>query len=148
MKGRKPAIKPLGDEDVIDLPSAMERIPEPPASLRGLARKLWPSVVAELVARNTYDSDCRDVVIAYCMQYAKFLEAEEDIAENGRIVTRVTARGDIEMNNPAIKHSDAACNLMLRFAAELGLTPASRKRVVKVRAATGAPARQFLKRAG
>jgi hypothetical protein len=48
MKGRKPAVKPLDDDDVIDLPSAMDRVPDPPERLQGLARELWPSSCSEV----------------------------------------------------------------------------------------------------
>lgn len=148
MRGRKPVIKPLGEDDVVDLPSARERVPDPPSMLTGRAKKLWPSVVAELVARNIYDGDCRDAVVSYCIQFAKFLDAEEDIATNGKVIDRVNPRGiAYDADNPAIKQSDAACSLMLRLAGELGLTATSRKRVVKIRSRTTIPAQQFLKRA-
>jgi P27 family predicted phage terminase small subunit len=141
MKGRKPVIKPLGDDDVIDLPSAMDRVPEPPPILRGCARKYWPSVVGELVARNIYDGDCRDTAMAYCIQLSRFIEAEEDIRENGWQITI----GNHQAPNPAPKISNDACNLMLRLGAELGLSAASRKRVVKLRGGTKAAAQEFLR---
>jgi phage terminase small subunit len=49
--------------------------------------------------------------------------------------------------NPSLKISDAACDRMLRIGAELGLSAASRKRVVKVRGGMASPAQKFLKRA-
>jgi P27 family predicted phage terminase small subunit len=144
MKGRKPVIKPLGDDDVVDLPSANDRMPEPPERLKGLARELWPSVVGELVVRNIYAGDCRDAAMAYCIQFAKFLEAEADIAERGKTMQS----GVYTVPNASLKISDAACDRMLRIGAELGLSAASRKRVTKVRGgAMQAPAQKFLKRA-
>ena len=143
MKGKKPVVKPLGDDDVVDLPSAMDRLPDPPERLKGLARELWPSVVAEMVVRNIYAGDARDAAMAYCIQFAKFLEAEADIAERGKTMQS----GVYTVPNPSLKMSDAACDRMLRIGAELGLSPASRKRVVKVRGGSAAPAQKFLKRA-
>lgn len=143
MKGRKPVIKPLGDDDVVDLPLATHRLPEAPGRLKGLARELWPSVVGEMVVRNIYAGDCRDAVMMYCIQFAKFLEAEADIAERGKTMQS----GVYTVPNISLKISDAACDRMLRIGAELGLSAASRKRVVKVRGASAAPAHRFLKRA-
>jgi P27 family predicted phage terminase small subunit len=143
MKGRKPAVKPLDDDDVVDLPSAMDRVPDPPERLQGLARELWPSVVGEIVARNIYDGDCRDVAMAYCIQFARFIEAEDEIAKSDWTITV----GEHEAVNPLLKISNDACDRMLRLGAELGLSPASRKRVVKVRSGTKAAALEFLKQA-
>jgi P27 family predicted phage terminase small subunit len=144
MRGRKPAVRPLGDDDVVDLPSALDRVPDAPERLKGLARELWPSVVGELVVRNIYAGDCQNAVMAYCIQFARFLEAEADIAERGKLIVL----GKHMAPNISLKISDAACDRMIRIGAELGLSAASRKRVVKVRgAALKAPAQKFLKRA-
>jgi P27 family predicted phage terminase small subunit len=144
MKGRKPAIKPFGDDDVVDLPSAIGRIPEPPERLKGLARELWASVVGELVVRNIYANDCENAVMAYCIQLARFIETEAEIAEKGKRIQIGQHTGPSAL----LKISDAACDRMIRIGAELGLSAASRKRVVKVRgAALKAPAQKFLKRA-
>jgi phage terminase small subunit len=80
--------------------------------------------------------------MAYCIQFARFLEAEADIAKQGRLITIGQHTGP----NPLLKISDAACDRMLRIGAELGLSAASRKRITKVRGATIAPAQRFLKR--
>jgi P27 family predicted phage terminase small subunit len=98
MQGRKPVIKPLGDNDVVELPSSIARMPEPPKSLKGRAREVWRSVVGELVVRNIYASDCRDMTAAYCIQYARFLDAEDQIAANGIMVP--TVQKDILEPNP------------------------------------------------
>lgn len=146
MRGRKPAIPPLGAEDVVDLPSAMDRVPDPPPMLRGLARKLWSSVVGDMVARNTYAEDCRDIVMAYCIQFARFIEAEKDIEKRGVTIEQKSRGGaDFTGENLSLKISNNACSLMLRLGSELGLSAVSRKRVQKVRGAgMAAPAMKFL----
>jgi phage terminase small subunit len=100
--------------------------------------------VSELVVRNIYAGDCQNAVMAYCIQFARFLEAEVDIKKQGKLVTIGNHTGP----NASLKISDAACDRMLRIGAELGLSAASRKRVTKVRGAgLKAPAQKFLKRA-
>lgn len=146
MRGRKPVIPPLGDEDVVDLPTAMNRVPDAPERLKGLARKLWPTVVGEMVVRNIYSEDCRDITMAYCIQFARFLEAEDDIEKRG-VTIKQKSRGGIQFvgENPSLKISNAACSLMMRLGSELGLSAVSRKRVVKVRGAGArAPGMEFL----
>lgn len=144
MRGKKPATAPFGDDDVINLPSAVDRIPEAPWTLKGKARKLWPLVVGELVVRNIYASDCQDVVEAYCVQRARWLAAEDDILARGQLLLSHSQLS----RNPSLKISNDACDRMNRLAQELGLTPVARKRVVKVRGAgSQAPAAKFLKQA-
>lgn len=144
MRGAKPAISPLGDDDVVDLKSSLARVPDPPASLKGEARKLWPLVAGELVVRSIYADDCRDMLEAYCVQRARFLAAEEGIREQGLLVQINLHQGP----NPLLRVSNDACDRMNRLAQELGLTPVARKRVAKVRGAGSAtPAAKFLKQA-
>jgi P27 family predicted phage terminase small subunit len=144
MKGRKPVIKPLGDDYVVDLPSAIDRMPEPPERLKGLARELWPSVVGELVVRNIYAGDCRDAAMAYCSSLPSFLKLRRILQSGGKTMQS----GVYTVPNASLKISDATCDRMLRIGAELGLSAASRKRVTKVRGgAMQAPAQKFLKRA-
>jgi P27 family predicted phage terminase small subunit len=143
MRGRKPVIKPLGEEDVVDLPSSLARIPEPPDCLQGRARELWASVVGELVVRNIYAEDCKNAAMAYCIQTARFLEAEEQISKDGW-VTKIGKHHEII--NPRFKISNDACDRMHKIAGDLGLTPVARKRVQKIRGGMStAPAAKYLK---
>ena len=98
-----------------------------------------------MVAKNIYDDDCKQMLAAYCVQYARFLTADELVEEKGILIK--TRRGG-ERYNPFIGMSNAAYDRMVRLASELGLTPVSRKRVVKVRGpAMGAAANKFLNQA-
>jgi P27 family predicted phage terminase small subunit len=144
MRGRKPVISPLGEEDVVDLPSSMARVPKPPDCLKGRARELWPSVVGELVVRNIYADDCCNAAMAYCVQFARFLEAEERISEAEWV--SVIGKDNHEICNPLFKISNDACDRMHKIAGDLGLTPVARKRVQKIRGGTStAPASKYLK---
>jgi P27 family predicted phage terminase small subunit len=144
MKGKRAPKPPMGDDDVVDLPSAMDRLPEPPENLKGRAKDLWASVVGDLIIRNVYDNDCRNAAMAYCIQLGRFLDAEDDIATRGALVKM----GEhLTVLNPSLKISDAACDRLHRIGLSLGLSPTARKRVTKVRGVVRAPAQKFLKRA-
>ena len=141
MKGRKPVIPPLGD--VVAHPSSTVRVPACPDYLRGRARECWDMVVNEMLAKNIYDSDCRDMVAAYCVQLARFLTAEDDIDACG---PTLLTKNKLVKFNPSLRLSNNAYDRMVRLASELGLTPVSRKRVVKIRGhGSQAAASKFLK---
>jgi P27 family predicted phage terminase small subunit len=145
MRGRKPVAAPLGD--VVELPSSATRVPECPTYLQGRARECWEQVTRELVGRNIYDTDIRDVVAAYCIQQARFLEAEEKILKHGTISHRSRIQ-KMDRVRVWVTVSNQAYDRMMRHAAELGLTPISRQRVAKVRGANNmSPASKFLKKA-
>ena len=140
MRGKKPVIPPLG---VVDVPAATSRVPEPPAHLQGLQRDCWNEVARVLVAKNVYDKDCEMMLAAFCVQYARFLTADEKVKERGLIILNKKGAG---MHNPYVGISNSAYDRAVRLASELGLTPVSRKRVVKAhRSVAKTGAMKFLK---
>ena len=140
MRGKKPVIPPLG---VVDLPAATSRVPEPPAHLQGLQRDCWNEVARVLVAKNVYDKDCEMMLAAFCVQYARFLTADEKVKERGLIILNKKGAG---MHNPYVGISNSAYDRAVRLASELGLTPVSRKRVLKAhRSVARTGAMKFLK---
>jgi P27 family predicted phage terminase small subunit len=68
--------------------------------------------------------------MGYCLKYAQWLALEQEADD--LLVT--TARGSL-MPNPAIGMANRAFALVLKTAAELGLTPSSRTRVVAAKGA-------------
>jgi P27 family predicted phage terminase small subunit len=147
MRGRKPATKPLGD--LLLMPNAGDahnlRCPAPPRTLpEGLARECWQEVTREMIMRNTYDGDCRDMVEAYCVQRARFIEANEQVQSLGMVVKN--KEGGMQRTNPYVVISNHAYDRMVKLGAELGLTPVRRERVGRVNSAQGrAGAEKFLK---
>ena len=141
MRGKKPVIPPLGE--VVDLPVSADRIPKCPDHLHGLQRDCWDEVARILVVKNVYDEDCRQMLAAYCVQYARFLAADEQVQQQGMFVKSKRGSGKY---NPYVGLSNTSYDRMVRLASELGLTPVSRKRVVKAhRSVARTGAMKFLK---
>jgi len=141
-QGRKPVIHPLGE--VVDLPLSAARIPKASANLTGIARECWNDVVREMVAKNIYDGDSRDMVEAYCIQRARFIEACEHVNNEGQMSK--TMKSNVMKYNPWLGISNVAFINMVRLAGELGLTPVSRNRTRKIKGVSSAsPAAKFLK---
>src|SRR5215475_11961207 len=122
MRGQKPVLKPYGE--VIDLPAAKARVPDPPSDLSPGAVRVWWEVAPILVARNIYSDDTHHSLMAYCIQFARFVEADKMIEKQGSLV-----------NGKSNRHfgvSNAAFGNMMRLAVELGLTPISRGRIQRI----------------
>ena len=96
-----------------------------------------------LVAKNIYDKDCEMMLAAFCVQYARFLTADEKVKERGLIILNKEGGG---MHNPYVGISNSAYDRAVRLASEFRLTPVSRKRVVKAhRSVARTGAMKFLK---
>ena len=92
------------------------RVPEPPAHLQGLQRACWNEVARVLVAKNIYDKDREMMLAAFCVQYARFLTADEKVKEQGLIILNKKGAG---MHNPYVGISNSAYDRAVRLASEL-----------------------------
>jgi P27 family predicted phage terminase small subunit len=126
MRGRKPVLHPLGE--VVDLPISSVRVPEAPDHLSERAKQCWKEVAAILVSKNIYDADCQHLLAAFCVQYGRFLEANE-------MVKKLGLEGDEACRWRVI--SNQAHDRMFKLSTELGLTAVSRKRVQRNRGVSG-----------
>ena len=75
-----------------------------------------------MIRKNTFDTDCLDTVAMYAMQWARFLEAERQVAVLGPIVK--APKSGVAMHNPFLAVANGAFDRAAKLAAELGLTPA------------------------
>ena len=109
-------------------------LPDPPAHLSPEALKEWERVAPELVACGIVTRLDRGILAAYCQAYGRWRQAEEalhrfakkDGATRGLIIK--TTNGNA-IQNPIVGSANKAMSDMMRYAAELGLTPSSRARV-------------------
>lgn len=110
---------------------AMSALPVAPVKLNDLAQAEWDRVVPQLHATG-YVADVDLATLAgYCMAYARWSQAEADIdrmatqdpSTHGALVK--TTNGNL-IQNPLVGVASNARKQMLQFAAEFGLTPASR----------------------
>jgi phage terminase small subunit len=89
-------------------------------------QQCWKEVAAILVSKNIYDADCQHLLAAFCVQYGRFLEANE-------MVKKLGLEGDEACRWRVI--SNQAHDRMFKLSTELGLTAVSRKRVQRNRGA-------------
>lgn len=101
--------------------------PSPP-EMSEAARAEWDRVVGELIAEDRITALDRAVLAAYCMAFANWIEAEAAVRQFGAMIK--SPSGYPVQSSYAIQANQQR-DAMLRCAAELGLTPASRLRFPK-----------------
>lgn len=101
--------------------------PRPPAFLSGVGLELWNRTVPELERMHLLTVVDGEALAAYCVAYGEFADSTEQIDRDGLTVT--TSFGNV-IQNPAVGIRHRAMQLMKAFAAEFGLTPSSRGRMV------------------
>lgn len=97
-----------------------------PHYIEGEARKEWRRLVKQLHAIGLATKIDRAALEQYVTLYARWLQAHENIKADG--LTIKTKLG-FEIVNPNISIANKATELMLKLAAEFGLTPSARTRL-------------------
>lgn len=100
-----------------------------------VAMEEWDRVLPELVGNGLLTRASLAYFGAYCMAYAAWQHAEDEVSDNGRILVAdvFDKKGEVigskQYPNPAIAQAQSAMQLMLRIGVEFGLTPAAATRV-------------------
>lgn len=90
------------------------------------AQAEWKRVAAMLIARGQVTTVDRAVLTGYCVKYAQWLALEHEASQHPFIVRSPSG---YPIPNPALGMANKAFALMLKAAAELGITPSARSRV-------------------
>ena len=148
MRGRKP--KPTALKLLLNNPGHRPLNPreptyptgslECPKELNIEARAEWDRVSPLLVDRGQATAVDRAVLAGYCVKYAQWQALETEAAKHPFIVATATG---YPIPNPALGMANRVFSLMLRAAAELGITPSSRTRVSMVDVVSANPLDRF-----
>jgi P27 family predicted phage terminase small subunit len=109
-----------------DEPEPPDGIPRCPAHLAPVARTEWRRVARSLHAMGVLTLIDRAALAAYCQSYAKWVEAERKLKETPPLLK--TPSGYVQQS-PWVAIANKQLEIMGRYMAELGMTPASRSRV-------------------
>jgi P27 family predicted phage terminase small subunit len=105
---------------------ALASIPVAPDWLKGEAKLEWNRVTSKLSELGILTELDRAVLVSYCQTWADYMDA----LKYCKTSLVKTGQGSI-VQNPAIGIKNRALQLLLRAAAELGMTPSSRASMVK-----------------
>jgi P27 family predicted phage terminase small subunit len=106
----------------INLPVSL---PEPPKILQGTSLDEWHRITKLLAITGSVTELDMSALVGYCVEYAKFTNANEKLAKTDSMLVRST-KGTV-MANPLLKISDHALANMLRIAQDFGFSPAARR---------------------
>lgn len=108
-------------------PRPERAIPTCPAHLMPTAKAEWKRLARELDALGILSNLDRAALAAYCQAYGRWVEAERKLADTPSLLK--TPSGYVQPS-PYIAIVNRQLELMHKFMSELGLSPASRSRVI------------------
>ena len=138
MAGRKPISNELKVLKGTDQPCRMRdevrfdritKIPNPPKYFNNHAKRIYKITTQQLVEKGILDVVNINAVIMYAGEMGKYMEAQEQLVEEGRILVECTKYGEKKYRNPLDKMSSEYYANAIRLACELGITPASASKV-------------------
>jgi P27 family predicted phage terminase small subunit len=101
-------------------------VTRPPAHLGDAAKHEWQRLRKKLAPAGLLTPLDANVLAMYCIAYARWLEAEEQLTRIGPVVK--TKNGNL-IQNPYLAVANRAMEQMLLYARELGMTPSARSRI-------------------
>lgn len=119
-----PGNRPLNERE--PKPPAAPLNWEPPAHVKGEARREWKRLVGPLVRCGILTIADRDAFASYCTLHGRHVQAEWMVHREGSLT--ITPNGHKQVS-PWLTISRDALTLKKQYAAELGLTPSSRSRI-------------------
>ena len=138
MRGRKPlptAMKVLAGNPgkrALNRQEATPRrtLPRAPQHLDEEARAEWKRSSRELWEAGLLTAVDRAALAAYCQAFSRWAQAERKVKQEGMVI--VTMQGNV-VQSPYVSIANRAMELMMKAAAEFGMTPSARTRVAAQR---------------
>ena len=108
-------------------PVPEEKMPECPEWLEKEAKEEWDRLAVPMFRLGLLTELDMAAFASYCQAYARWKEAEEFISQHGSIVK---TKNGFWQQVPQVTISHASQKIMLQAAAEFGLTPSARSRII------------------
>jgi P27 family predicted phage terminase small subunit len=108
-------------------PIPPEELPDCPEHLQDEARAEWFRICAALDTMGLLTSADHALLEAYCVTYARWLDAEAKVKKFGTIVK--SPNKGFPMSSPYLHVANASMEQLRKLAVEFGLSPSSRSRI-------------------
>ena len=136
IRGRKPkptGLKLVAGTDRADRRNSAEpkpdlSIPNPPAHLADAGKVEWGRVCEQLYRLGILSELDRAALAIYCQAYARWAQAETDLAEGGGQLVLETVSGNL-IQNPLVGIANKAMADLSKYAADFGMNPSARSRI-------------------
>ena len=111
-------------------PKANGQCPQMPDWFGEVEAQKWIELSADLKTNGVLSSDTREVLVAYCTTYAKWIEAREKVADTGLAIEGFHKEGNRTITrNAYVSEMNKFREQLNKLLPELGLTPASRQKL-------------------
>ena len=111
-------------------PTADGSAPKIPSGLCRVAKAKWRELIADLKQNGVLSTDTREILLAYCTTFAKWMEARAKVDETGLAIESVDKSGNqVITRNPYVAEMHKLREQLNRLLPEFGLTPASRQKL-------------------
>lgn len=107
-------------------PKPEAKIPNCPSWLDDVAKAEWKRVIPDLAGAGLVTTIDRSALAAYCVAFSTAKSAEEIIQREG---LTFTMENGYTQQHPAVGIRNNALEMMRKFMAEFGMTPASRSKI-------------------
>ena len=131
-QGRKPKASTIIERQRDELVSdeRPQRLPPAPPHLTEDEKKEWRRIGRQLLEAGLITRMDTDVLAAYCKAYVRWVEAEAAVRKYGTIIK---SPNGFPMQSPYLAVANKAMEQMRSLMSELGLTPASRVRLPRIK---------------
>lgn len=110
---------------------------EPPRWLKREALRIWERLAPTLRAAKLLTDADAPAFARYCRNFARWLDMQRRLDEQGEIYQIETASGQVRRADPAFLIGDRLERMLLAAEDRFGLNPAERQRIFAARAQTG-----------
>jgi P27 family predicted phage terminase small subunit len=111
-------------------PVADGHSPIAPKGLCRVAKSKWREMIGDLKRNGVLSTDTREMLVAYCTTFAKWMEAKQKVEETGLAIESVDKYGNqVISRNPYVAEMHKFREQLNKLLPEFGLTPASRQKL-------------------
>jgi P27 family predicted phage terminase small subunit len=115
-------------------PKADGQCPKMPEWFGDVEAQKWNELSLDLKTNGVLSSDTREILIAYCTAYAKWIEARSKVEETGLAIEGVDKEGNLTITkNAYVGEMHKFREQLNKLLPELGLTPASRQKLTSLK---------------
>jgi P27 family predicted phage terminase small subunit len=115
-------------------PKADGQSPDMPDWFGDIEGQKWSELITDLGNYGVLSSDTREVLVAYCTTYAKWMEAREKVADTGLAIEGFDKDGNRTITrNAYVSEMNKFREQLNKLLPELGLTPASRQKLTSLK---------------
>lgn len=111
-------------------PTADGQSPVQPKGLCRVAKSKWREMIGDLKRNGVLSTDTREMLVAYCTTFAKWMEAKAKVEQTGLAIESVDKYGNqVITRNPYVAEMHKFREQLNKLLPEFGLTPASRQKL-------------------